>query len=492
MRRFYLRTAASAVVPGAGLLGTRRKDVGAVLVGLTAVLTVAVVGRMATSSITNDLLATALSRKRLLVIGIGVVVALLVWLAAIIATSRVTAPPDLGRIDRTTVRLFTTLCCVVVALPSAFAVRIIGIQSDVVHSIFRAPDVARTVANPDANKADPWQSVPRVNLLLLGSDAGWDRVGTRTDSMMVASIDTKTGDTVLFGIPRNLEKVPFSPSNPLHAVWPNGFGPCPDATGVEQCLLNAVWTEATVNHPDLFVGIPNPGLYATKDAISQVLGLRLDYTVVVDLAGFQQLVDAMGGVDVTVHQRLCMGCKSVGGVVVFPDGRPQYLEPGRQHLNGYQALWFARSRAETDDYDRMRRQRCLVGALVRQVNPVKMVANYGAIAAALKSNVSVDIPENDLPAWVTLVGRIQKGTIRSLAMTNGVISVTHPDFAKIHALVLAALTPPTPSAGRPQATVTPAPTTATSTPTRTATSAPTTPAPQATPPTTAESIDAAC
>ncbi len=71
-------------------------------------------------------------------------------------------------------------------------------------------------ARPNSKASDPWKGIPRVNLLLLGSDAGKDRTGVRTDSMMVASINTKTGNTVLIGLPRSLQKVPFPESNPLH------------------------------------------------------------------------------------------------------------------------------------------------------------------------------------------------------------------------------------------------------------------------------------
>ena len=78
-------------------------------------------------------------------------------------------------------------------------------------------------AHPNSAMADPWAGTPRVNVLLLGSDAGADRTGVRTDSMMVASINTRTGDTVLFGLPRNLQNVPFPEHDPLHKLFPQGF-----------------------------------------------------------------------------------------------------------------------------------------------------------------------------------------------------------------------------------------------------------------------------
>ncbi len=104
---------------------------------------------------------------------------------------------------------FAALCCLLVIAPAATAVRYLTIQHDVITVL---TDGGNGANEDDANA---WADKPRVNVLLLGSDAGDDRIGVRTDSMMVASIDTDTGDTVLFGLPRNLEHVPIPKSNPL-------------------------------------------------------------------------------------------------------------------------------------------------------------------------------------------------------------------------------------------------------------------------------------
>lgn len=255
---------------------------------------------------------------------------------------------------------------------------------------------------------------------------------------MVASVDTQTGETVLFGIPRNLQNIPFSADNPLSKQYPEGFN-CGD-----ECLMEYVWTLGRDN-AELFPDDPNPGLTVTKDATSQILGLDIDYTTVINLEGFTQLVDAMGGVTIDVKERVCIGCKIEGGVVVGTTG---YIEPGVQKLNGYRALWYSRSRAESSDGDfsRMRRQRCMVGALLNQVNPTSMLVRYPKLAKTLEDNVKVDIPQQDLKAWSELVLRIQdKGKIQSLPLTNKNIDVNKPDYAKIHAMVDEAINPPPPA-----------------------------------------------
>jgi LCP family protein required for cell wall assembly len=226
--------------------------------------------------------------------------------------------------------------------------------------------------------------------------------------------------------------------------------------------MNAVWTLAE-QHRDLFPGDSNPGLTATRDALSSVLGLSIDYTTIIDLNGFRSLVDAMGGVNVNVKERIPIGGHvNPGGTI---SGITGWIDAGPQHLNGYRALWFSRSRATTDDFSRMRRQRCMVGALVSQVNPVTMLEKYPALAAVAKNNIQSDISQNELPAFVELVQRIQRGSITSLALTNKNTDVGNPDYGKIHAMVQAAIANPRPASPKPSAT-TPTPTlTATPTPT---------------------------
>jgi len=272
---------------------------------------------------------------------------------------------------------------------------------------------------------------------------------------MVVSTNTKTGDTVLIGIPRNLERVPIPKSNPLHALYPNGYN-CGD-----QCLLNGIWTLAE-GRPDLFPGVKNPGRQSTIDVIGGITGLHITQSVVINLRGFRALVDAMGGVDVNVQQKVCVECHtSPTGGVEFTIAKHEYIEPGLQHLDGYHALWYARSRAGSDDFSRMRRQRCVAGALMQQADPVGLLQNYPKLAKVVKNNVSIDIPRDELSAWVDLALRIQKGgSIRSLPLTADVVSPAHPDFAKIRALVKKGLKQP---ASSPSTSASPSPSSTAST-----------------------------
>jgi len=143
----------------------------------------------------------------------------------------------------------------------------------------------------------------RFNVMLLGGDAGSDRVGLRPDSVTVASIDDQTGATVLFSLPRNLQKVPFAPGSVMNQQFPRGFDCGTD------CLLNAVYTWGS-EHKNLWPAGTDAGLDATRSAVEGITGLRVNYYALVDMSGFADLINAVGGVNVNVKHALPIGPKN--------------------------------------------------------------------------------------------------------------------------------------------------------------------------------------
>ena len=438
---FYRRVAVGTVLPGAGLLRTTWHPLGwTLLVAFLAGGGVVVYRVVTAGGVVDAVLDLAVDPSALDVVAAVLMVAGVVWVGSIVLTAERAWP----RHSRRTVvwkSLFVLAACAVVVAPLSVAVRYMEVQADLVSAVFAAPRPAPTVvvseeATPPPEPEDPWEGVDRVNLVLLGSDAGKNRIGVRTDSMMVVSIDPQSGDTLLIGVPRNLENVPFPTSNPMHALYPNGYN-CGD-----ECLMNGIWTLAETR-PDLYPDNPSPGRMTTVDVLGEITGLDLGSSVVIDLSGFAQLVDAMGGVDVNVTERVCIDCHVVNGGLAWTSDRREWIEPGLQHLDGRHALWYARSRATSDDFSRMRRQRCVAGALLQQADPVSLFARYPKIARAVQDNVSVDLPADELPAWVDLVQRVQEGgSIRSLPLTDDVVTPGNPDYGKIRKLVRRALKPP--------------------------------------------------
>ncbi|GAB96870.1 LCP family protein required for cell wall assembly [Kineosphaera limosa] len=486
--RFLGLTALGTVLPGSGLLLAGFRKTGGTLLAIFVALVLGAAAYLWVKGPQTAVVSLAVDGDFLLWLTIAAVAGAIVLVASIIWTGIVTWPrPASGLLHSLSSLCVLALCAIVVA-PTVVGVRDIVVHRDLMQALFNQPIFTRTGVLPDVGQADPWAGHPRVNVMLIGSDSSPDRPGVRTDSMMLASIDTQTGNTLLFGLPRNLERVPFPAYSPLHNIWPEGFR-CE-----KDCLLNDVWMQGE-QHKDLYPGDPMPGITALNEAVTGVTGLTPDYDVVVNMAGFSSLVDAMGGVDITVRDRVPIGGKVEHGQIV-PGSIRGWIEPGAQHLDGYHAMWFSRGRATTDDFDRMRRQRCMVGALVKQVNPAMMLERYPAIAKVAKDNIYTNIPQDQLPAWAVLATRMQQGTIRSLPFSNQVIRVGNPDFELMHEMVQAAVD------GRPmpgdEPTATPGATgtaTPTRTPTPTATPTPgaTTPgATTTTPPDTLTDIAAAC
>lgn len=282
----------------------------------------------------------------------------------------------------------------------------------------------------------------RYNIMLLGGDAGPDRDGLRPDSMSVVSIDAETGQAVTIGLPRDLNPTPFSAGSPMAEQYPEGYG-AHDTCDVDVCQLNSIYTEVEVYKQDLYPDATKhgsqPGIEAMRDALEGATGLTIQYFVLIDMEGFAQLVDALGGVDIDVTERLPIGgdenLENVHG----------WIEPGKQHMDGFTAQWYARSRHGTSDYDRMARQKQLMDAILKQVNPVNVVTKFEAIAKAGHQVVKTDIPQDMLGYFIDLGMKTRKLPVKQLELVPPLIDPTSPDYDRIHALVRDAIAPPTPS-----------------------------------------------
>jgi LCP family protein required for cell wall assembly len=274
----------------------------------------------------------------------------------------------------------------------------------------------------------------RYNILLLGGDAGPDRLGLRPDSISVVSIEAATGAAVIFGIPRNMEHVPFVEGSPLWGPFPTGYD-----CGVE-CLVSYLYTYGS-EHPELYPDAEsagsNAGIEAMRDAVEGITGLTIPNYVLIDMQGFAQLVDALGGVEVDVPARVPLGIN--GGQVIG------YIEAGVQRMNGDTALWYARSRYETTDYERMERQRQVQEALLRQMDPANVLLSFQGVSAAGQQVVSTDIPQSMLSYFVELGAKTKDLPLTKIDFVPPLIEEeAHPDFALVQATVAAALVPYTP------------------------------------------------
>ncbi|MFC9917611.1 LCP family protein [Agromyces binzhouensis] len=424
-RRGWWLVGLNILVPGSAqsLAGNHRLGrlgLGATL-ALWALAIVAIVLRFVAPTVLFTLVSNSVF---LWVIALALVFYGVLWVVLTLDTLRLVRLVKTEPSARAWIALFAAAVMVLVSGGAAYGAYVATTASGFLSSVF--------VAGPSEPPVDG-----RYNILLLGGDSGPDREGMRPDSMTVASIDATTGQAVLIGLPRDLEDIPFPSDSPLAAVYPEGYGSI-DGCEVDVCLLNSIYTEVELKSPEMYPDAAaqgsQPGIEGMRDAAEGVTGLTIQYYVLIDMQGFEALIDALGGVDITVEERLPIGgdenLENVDG----------WVEAGPQHMNGYTALWYARARHGTSDYDRMERQRVLQEAILVQFTPANVLTKFQAVAEAGAETVKTDIPQSMLGYFADLAGKTRELPVQTLELTpvSG-IDPAEPDWDMIHAMVQEAL-----------------------------------------------------
>lgn len=291
----------------------------------------------------------------------------------------------------------------------------------------------------------------RITILIAGGDAGPGRGGLRTDSMIVASLNTGTGKAALFGFPRNLGSIPLPHEfEDAFVAMEKKLFPPPVAASEDEVLpewesckcfpdqLNAIypytrrWTRTYPNEVD-------PGMAALRDVIEGLMGINIDYYMLVDMAAFVDLVDAIGGIDVYVRQPL----KSE----VSPprEGDPWAtvdVDVGWNHLSGSEALAYSRARKGSSDYARMERQRCMLRGVAAKADPITLLRSFPAIVDALSGSVVSNIPRSFAADFISAASRLDFSDIETVGFTHAywldernALSLPIPDVEKIKSKV---------------------------------------------------------
>lgn len=392
------------VVPGSAQLVAGRRQVGRIALrvwlSVLAVLSLVVLVGLVSSGfvlwLLTQPLVLGLVRFGLLVLAVG-------WAVLFMDAWRLGQPLELRQKQRLAMVGLNGFLCFSVAGSLLFASHVVGVQKDFLAAMFGDGQVS--------DSADG-----RYNVLLLGGDSGADRWGMRPDSITVASIDAETGHTILFGLPRNMQDFPFPEGSVMAEQFPDGYD-CDD------CYLNSLSTWA-VDNAELFQKYDDPGVEATIEGVEGITGLDISYYAMVNLKGFRDLVDAVGGVELTVRDRI-----PIGGVGAPITG---YIEPGRQRLDGFQTLWFARSRSGADDYSRMARQKCVMSAMLDQLSPQVVVTKFGRIAEASKEVVSTNLPTSEVDRFVTLALKAKAQPLSTVSFVPPLVNTADPDIDLIH------------------------------------------------------------
>jgi LCP family protein required for cell wall assembly len=402
------------VIPGSAQIAVGNKRTGRIAMRVLFSLIGAVVMLALIGLVWNNFVFWLLSNTFLLgVIRFGLMILAVGWAYLFVDAWRLGEPLALRQKQRLAMVGINGVLCFSVAGSLLFAAHVVTVQRDFIAAMFTSGKVTKAHEG-------------RYNVLLLGGDSGKTRWGLRPDSITVASIDAGTGKTVLFGLPRNLQNFPFAKGSVMDEQFPHGYR-------CDGCEINSLVTWAN-DHRGLFKGYANPGVEATKEAVEGVTGLKVNYYVMVNLKGFRNLVDAVGGVTLTVRDPIPKG--AIGDF----DGK-SYLKPGRRKLNGADTLWFARSRMAADDYSRMARQKCVMNAMLTQLSPKQVVLKFGDIAKASTAMVKTDIPASELDRFMELALQARGKPVRTVSFVPPMIETYRPDISKMKKTVDQAISP---------------------------------------------------
>lgn len=280
-----------------------------------------------------------------------------------------------------------------------------------------ASEVAATVPKPGTNE--------RLNVLLIGVDSGPGRTEALTDSLIVVSLDPVGRTVTMLSIPRDLASIPLGTGDT--------YGP----------KINSLMSYAERN-PKRF---PDGGVRTLERAVGALLGIPIHAYAQVDLGGFAQMVDAVGGVDINVKKPL-----DDPAYPRLDGGHGWSVTAGPHHFGGLDALAYARIRKVLGESDltRAARQQEVLLALRNQAVGAGLLLRLPQLMDAVGSTVKTDLPMDQLPQLAALAEQIGGSSTIKLVLTSPQIkagsgaygSVFLPVPSRIRQLVAVVFGPP--------------------------------------------------
>jgi LCP family protein required for cell wall assembly len=285
-----------------------------------------------------------------------------------------------------------------------------------------APPVGEALAvNPTA--LPPLTDKETINFLLIGSDK---RPGSsyRTDTLVIAIVWPKDGQVSLISIPRDLWiYIPTVGMQRINTAYQSG-----EITG--------------------YAG-GGPGLL--KDTIAYNMGIRIDHTAMVDFDGFRRIVDTLGGVEVPIS------CAFTDWRLIDPSYDPENennwwlftVGPGQVHMDGDLALWYARSRLRSNDFDRGRRQQEVLRTIFAKALQTDTLSKIPQLYNDFSSTIVTDLGLGDLLLMSPYAVNFTNANIRgyyirppyvSSWMTPGGAAVLLPSEAELNQMLIEATT----------------------------------------------------
>ncbi len=262
-------------------------------------------------------------------------------------------------------------------------------------------------AEPSATPS-PTPAVPRVNVLLIGVDSGRASVHTfLTDTMIVASLDPVGKTVSMVSIPRDMVDVPLPDGRTFRGK------------------INSLVAYANSN-PRKFPGAAD-GQSVLAAALGELLGLRIDGWAQVNLPGFRDLVDAVGGINVTVTDGFCDYRYKEFGIQGFS------ISPGRYHFDGDHALAYARVRkaAGESDFTRAGRQQEVIAALRDRIVRGGLLEHPAQFLRGIGQTISTDIPPHLIADYIDIASAVQRNDVYRFVIDHPLVRGAYDERGSI-------------------------------------------------------------
>jgi polyisoprenyl-teichoic acid--peptidoglycan teichoic acid transferase len=271
--------------------------------------------------------------------------------------------------------------------------------------------------------AMPLTGADTVTFLLLGSDKRPGQTYFRTDTIIIVVIRPTSGQVALISLPRD-----------LYVYIPT--------VGMDR--VNAAYEYGEMYH------YPGGGFALLKDTILYNLGITINHLAIVDFDGFRAIVNTLGGIDVPVF------CSYTDWHLIDPGYDPENennwdlytVGPGVVHMDGDLALWYARSRKRSSDFDRGRRSQEVLRALYARALQTNAISKIPDLYNEFSSAIITDLTLPDLLQLAPLALHLTNADIRSYYigrdlvtswMTPGGASVQLPNGPAIQSMLQQAL-----------------------------------------------------
>ncbi len=395
----------SALIPGLGQAYNHRRRL-ALALFIPFAIVVALTGLVVWALPAPRLMATAVvpgNLDKLLTLN----VVLLAW--RLVALGQAFLDTRFGRLGRLGAAGLAVVILVTV-LPHVGAQYVGGIARSTFADVFGGGVLAARSGREVGTEPGPND---RLNVLLVGIDAGAGRSHVLTDSLIVVSVDPVGKSVSMASLPRDLVNVPLGGGRT--------FAP----------KLNSLLSYAT-DHESEF---PEGGMRTLENAVGNLLGIHIHYYATIDLNGFVKMVDAVGGVDVNVKVALDDPKYRGFGVVGY---KGWSVDVGQHHFDGKDALAYARIRRSVGqtDFTRQTRQQEILLALRTKVVKGGALLSLPSLLEAVGQTVSTDLPAERLPDLAVLAGEIPAKRIVRVVVRYPLIRPAKPGQNKYGAVQL--------------------------------------------------------